>query len=479
MKYLQRKIGNVGVGILIIALIFVAFQFLKPKNYQFYTVEKSDFLKSVVAAGRVVPSSEVNLSFENSGQISSVLVNIGDKVQTGQILARLVNTDLSKEIEESVTVLDREQIILRDLIGENNKILSRQAELLSVLKKAHVTADDIVRSRVDIFFTNIGFGLPEFSNVLVDWFLRRQINQQRVEIENILKDWEEYNNSLLATNVSVSDVQYNINNLRKIEDFLNLIASGSANFQATNEVSRAQIDAYISNISNARNSVSALIVQLNQSSELLRSSKAEIPLQQSRIRNIEAIISRLNSRTGKLIITAPFDGIITARNIEPGQISEIGRTAISMIADTEFEIETFIPEIMIAGIDIGNEVRVKFDAFGRDRIFKGVVSQIDPIATQKDGITTYRTKINFVEFDSQIRSGMTVEVEIIKEFLAGQIVIPNHLVFIESGESFVSLLVNNKLEKRQITFGQNDGRGSVLVVDGLKIGDKIILPQSK
>lgn len=481
MKYLKNKILWIVV-LVAVSILFTINSFVSQNGIKIFIVEKTDLNQTVTISGKVVPSQEVNLSFELPGTIDSVLVDIGDEVEAGQVLARLNNSEILNEVSESRASLESQLARLNELTSDNSdesQTISLQQQLLSVLKKAYVTADDIIRNKVDVFFTDPNSRFPEFNKSLSDYFLRQEINQERFRIASILEEWEEYNSSLEVDGVVLSDAEYNISNLKEIQIILELISEGAVDFSPTSVITQSQIDAYISTISSARNSVSSLIVEINQTSESLRAVRTNIPIQQAVVRNAEANLDRLNTRTNKYVLTAPFDGVITAREIEVGEVSEVGRTALSIISNGALEIETFIPEVLIAGVDVADLGNARLDAFGDLQTFDIFVAHVDPRETEKDGLTTYRTLVDFVAPNDQIRPGMTAEVEIIKQQIPNTIVLPNHLVQEDSEGFYVEVLNGRQKDRRSVELGITDGQGSVAVLSGLLEGEEVVVPEQK
>jgi RND family efflux transporter MFP subunit len=480
MKYLKNKIFWLIILILAIGL-FVTNIFFNKNGFDTFLVQRKDLNQSIIISGKIVPAQEVDLSFEVSGLINNVAVDIGDEVIAGQVLARIDSSEITNEISESQAQLDSQLSQLNELTSGNqdeSQTLSSKQQLLSVLKKSYITADDIVRNKVDIFFTDPNSRFPEFTKSLSDYFLRQDLNEERFEVGKLLEDWEVYNSNLEIGSVKLTDSEYNIESLREIENLLEIISNGSVDFSPTSSVTQSQIDAYISTISSARNSVASLIVEINQTSESLRDIQSNIPVQQAAVRNAEANLQKLNSRTSKYFLVAPFDGVITEREIEVGEVSEIGKTAISIIGNGDLEIETFIPEVLIAGVDVSDLGKAQLDAFGDLQRFDVFVAHVDPRETEKDGLVTYRTLVDFTNPDERIRPGMSAEVEIIKQQISNTFVIPTHLIQEDTNGLFVEILEKGDAVRKEITVGLEDGKGSIAVISGISENDLVIVPKN-
>src|ERR1700694_3807741 len=68
-------------------------------------VEKGDLAKSVVATGKVEPITKVEVKSKASGIVKKLLVDAGDKVKQGQLLAQLDKLEIEAQVEQSRAAL--------------------------------------------------------------------------------------------------------------------------------------------------------------------------------------------------------------------------------------------------------------------------------------------------------------------------------------------------------------------------------------
>ncbi len=73
-----------------------------------------------------------------------------------------------------------------------------------------------------------------------------------------------------------------------------------------------------------------------------------------------------------------------------------------------------VAELQIARVRVGQEVRVRVNAF-RDEPLTGRVVTISPVAVVQQGDTTYTLSIELEPTDLNLRPGMTVQVDILTE----------------------------------------------------------------
>ncbi len=81
------------------------------------TVERGDVARSVVARGKIEPLSKVEVKSKANGIIKALLVDFGDQVKEGQVLAELDKEDLQAQVREAKATLDGEEANLHVMIA--------------------------------------------------------------------------------------------------------------------------------------------------------------------------------------------------------------------------------------------------------------------------------------------------------------------------------------------------------------------------
>jgi len=114
-KKKRRKLfiyGGIGLGIvLLIAIgVFAATRGgTKIDPSKLAKVEKGDLAKSVVATGKVTPITKVEVKSKASGIVKKLLVDYGDRVKKGQLLAQLDKIEIEAQVEQSKAALEAAQ----------------------------------------------------------------------------------------------------------------------------------------------------------------------------------------------------------------------------------------------------------------------------------------------------------------------------------------------------------------------------------
>jgi len=170
-------------------------------------------------------------------------------------------------------------------------------------------------------------------------------------------------------------------------------------------------------------------------------------------------------------LTAPFDGLITRLDLEVGELASAGTSVASMISDSQFEIETFVPEISIAGLAIGNSALITLDAYGENEEFEARVVSVAPAETIRDGVSTFKVVLAFVKDDERIRSGLTANVLIVKTDRKNVISVPGSAIGRIGGKKYVQIKSGRDFTWREVLTGEVVSLGQTEILSGLKEGD--------
>ncbi len=102
-------------------------------------VSRGDLVITASGSGTLVPSSESAQGFRSGGVLAEVLVEVGDQVETGQLLARLDDTDVQDQIAQAEISLQQAQLDLAELAEEADPADVAAAESSLSSAKADLT----------------------------------------------------------------------------------------------------------------------------------------------------------------------------------------------------------------------------------------------------------------------------------------------------------------------------------------------------
>jgi len=103
------------------------------ESIQTTQVNQGDLVISASGSGELVPAAEVSLGFQSSGVLAEVLVEVGDQVEAGDVLARLDEADARDQVAQAEISLRQAELELAKLTADPSAadIASAQASLAS------------------------------------------------------------------------------------------------------------------------------------------------------------------------------------------------------------------------------------------------------------------------------------------------------------------------------------------------------------
>ena len=129
----------------------------------------------------------------------------------------------------------------------------------------------------------------------------------------------------------------------------------------------------------ATNAVSRQIAQ--QQSEV---ASANAAIEQARAQLAEAQANRQD-----LTVKAPFNGTVTTRSAEPGEVVMAGTPIVSLLDLSKVYLRGFVPEGQIGNVKVGQHARVYLDS-NPDQPLDAYISRVDPTATFTPENTYFR-----------------------------------------------------------------------------------------
>jgi len=212
----------------------------------------------------------------------------------------------------------------------------------------------------------------------------------------------------------------------------------------------------------------------------VREAEQNLQMLEADWRRAQAALEQAAERAGYTTITAPISGIVTRINSKKGEYVQGGAVPlpsaeIAMLVITATDrvwIECNIDEADIADVKVGQEAQIYL---GKGAEMKGRVEQISPSVRQVQGdVRTFAVKLA-VEGDTEtLRSGMSVDVDIVTKANKDVVSVPSFSVFDDKeGKFYVYVVEDNVAKKREITKGA-EGIERTEVKTGVKVGERVV-----
>jgi HlyD family secretion protein len=408
------------------------------------TADRGTVTSVVSGTGSLLPAGRMTVGFKQAGILTEVDVKVGDKVTTGQLLARV------------------------DASTQQAALAQAQASLASAQANLQTTQSPLTAA---------------------------QIAQLQHQVSNAQQNYNDTVASVNATNqadaATVANDQAKVNTDCGIDPAS--VACSQARTQLANDQSKQHMDAISgqSRINSASQQITSsrdnLAVQTQVKPNSLASSQAQVASAQAQV---QAAQVALNQTT----LTAPTSGVVISINGVPGETAG-GGTAQSpgslapapstggtggssgfMVIDDNSSFVAVMPfaETDSARLAANQTVAFTFDAIPNLTI-SGHVLSISPSATVVSNVVDYYVSFVLNRTDPRLREGMTVNASVTVAQADNAVRVPNAAVRTTGGTTMVTVLSKGLQVPTEVITGVV-GDTYTEIKAGLNEGDTVVLP---
>lgn len=359
----------------------------------------------IVVDGRVVPQESVSLAFDSTGEVSEVLVEEGDVVSVGDVLARLGNREpleaavssakleLASAQQELLTANDAVDQLYRDLPQRQTQALEELTTAKDELRKADIKSSNI-NSPASVADLN-----EAKANLAV-------ANDRLDKAEKDYKQYENKSEKNLQRAYYLSRLADAQRKQEAAQKNLNKLLGGTSQFfesQADAELQIAQ-----ARLDQAQKDYDTL--QAGPDPDELAIANGRVATAESRIAAAETAIQSADAALADLELIATIDGTVVKSDLIEGQRITPGQEVLQLADFSQWYVETDnLTEIEVVDIIPGDKAAITPDAIP-DLTMSGVVESISDVFEEKRGDVTYTARLRLEESDPRLRWGMTVAV---------------------------------------------------------------------
>lgn len=168
---------------------------------------------------------------------------------------------------------------------------------------------------------------------------------------------------------------------------------------------------------------------------------------------------------------APFTGIITTKSTEKGASAAPGIPVFTIMKTDKVYATVAIAESEIAKFKIGTAAKVKIASI--NETFEGKISILNPSADLTT--RTFEAKVLLNNQKGNLLPGMISDIKIETGSTIDAITIPADAIVRDADDIIYAFVVeNNRAIRKRVSLGNFRGE-EVIVIDGLKTGDKVII----
>lgn len=393
-------------------------------------------------SGKLAPYTEIDVAYELGGILGSMAVEIGAKVQEGDVLASLRADDLQLQVDQANTsVLQAEAAVLSassavsasqaNIDAADARISSAQASLAQVNDGARKQEKEQARlsvERAKTYFNKIETDL-ERMKILYD--------------EGIISK-SDYENMELQLNNAQKDVEL-------AEESYSLILEGATEAQ--------------------RKSAQAVIVEATAGKEQALSAKtqAESAKKQADATYKSAIIGKKQAELAlaKTKLKAPISGVVLQKLADKGELANPGMPIYQIGRTDQLKVMLPVPDTEINEWKVGDQISISL--YDAERI--GKVTKINPTTNAGSGTVGVEVVIPNKKLDWI--PGQVVKANRTTNANKG-IVVPIGAVLSSGSEPYVFKVLDGHAVKTAVETGSLVDN-KIHIVKGLEEGEEIVV----
>ncbi len=396
MKCYKLFCGGIGLKKRIVVIIF--FFLLFGVGILVYLGQRNVQQRELYYSG-TIEAKHAELAFQVSGRIRDVLVDEGQLVEKDQALAVLDQSEYQARHEQAKAHLEsfiknmqRLEMVLevyeKSLPDEVARAEAGVKVLLSQLQEleAGYREQDIERARLAFSTSRDIMEEAGKNKVRYDKLFQKGIVSE--------KEWD-----AIKLKYETASKEF-----EKAKEALEMLKEGVR--EETIQTARARLA-----------EGKAILKQAGSNLKKIDAAEKEVEAARAQVQAARSAVDLAKIHLKYTLLRAPFKGIITSRNIEPGEVVLPGREVMTLSDLSTVELKIFVGETEIGKVKPGQRAEVRVDSFP-DKVYRGKVSFISPegeftpkiIQTHQERVKlVYLVKVSIPNPDLELKSGMPAD----------------------------------------------------------------------
>ena len=348
----------------------------------------------VVATGRIA-GDEATVSAKTAGRVREIRFREGDVVRVGDVIAMLDDDQVRAREDAAKSAVQTAEARVRSSQQQISVLRAQeQSSSLSVDQSKIDSEGRVNQARAQVAAAEAALAQARAAN-----------NQAKYDYEN---------QSQLAKDGDLSERQGMLAR-SNFEATTAAVHAAEEQVKAARGAYNAQ-QAALKNPAILSSQRLSIQEQINKAQSDIAGALADAERARAQLREAEANRSDLQ-------IVAPFDGTITVRSVEPGEVINPGTAIVTLVNLQELYLRVFVPIADIDRVRVGQPARIYLDS-RPDRALDATVSRIDPDAAFTPENTYYRedrvrqvvgVKLSIKNSDGSAKPGVPGEGEILVE----------------------------------------------------------------
>ena len=419
------------------------------------TVRRVDMPVVVKTTGTLVASRRSALSFRVAGVVKRVLVNVGDRVKAGQVLAELDDADYRLQVRRAEAQLAAAQAALRMLEAGFRKEEVGQVEALVEAARAQVQMMQKGFRKEQIESARAGVAAAQAAYDLA----KKDLERMRRLFEKGAIAKRAYDAAQMQERAAAAQLQ-------SAKWQLALLEHGFR---------QEEVKAALANLKRAQQQFAMMKKGFRK--EQIEQARAQVALAKVGLEWAKRQVEYCKLR-------APFDGIVVNKMVAPGTyvVTMMRSPVIELLDPTSIEAWLEVPDRFAQVVKVGQ--RVELEADGGSGKLSGVVAGVSPAMTLPERKFVARVKLDKTE---GLKAGMFVRAKIyagkksvlaVEKAAVRRDAIGEYLLSVRNGvatkvrvrceKEFDGLVVVRPLKGARLKEGER-----VVVAKSIRAGDKV------
>lgn len=434
---------------------------------------------TVSLIGTVRPQSEVKITNERGGKVTSVQTALGKSVSAGQILVTLENNS------ERASLLQAEgayEAAVANSASSDSGLREAKSRYevsiqnaISSNDSAYITFTDVLYNSVDDFFSNPTTGVPGLR--IVGYGQTEFMNSERVAFRSLTADWTRN----VSNNISKDDLvkilyqaKDDTQRLLKVVDIIVPLLQDKEN---DNDLPAGSITSLSAEVTISRNklvgSINALdnaVSNLNSAEEALARANisaggGQASISDAQVKQALGSLRAAQANYEKTLLRSPISGTVNAFDVKVGAYLNAFSNIATIANNNALEIVVFASDKERDRLSIGDELSLG------ENVATGTVVSIAPAI---DAVSK-KTEVRIAVEGDAVKSGETVRIEKAgSDVVSDGVRIPLTAVKFTSTAGNIFVVENDTLVAKSVELGEVVG-SNVEIVSGMDASTEFVV----
>ncbi|MGB5823993.1 MAG: efflux RND transporter periplasmic adaptor subunit [Proteocatella sp.] len=405
-------------------------------------VKTGAYLEDLTYDGKISASSSIAIIPSVSGKVTSVNVDIGTPVKTGQVLFTIDDTTAKLQLKQSQASFNSANANYSKVVGASNPQAESQAK--QALERAENELRDATSS---------------YNNTKSQYESNSLVAPAQASYDNAKSNYERI--AFLVE--SGEESQYTLDTAK------NSLDTALAQLENTKSQSKSSMDSADSRLNNAKAALDAAKQNFTLTISNMNPENAKVA--KSQIESAQAALDIAKKNVSDTILKAPMDGHIASKLIKTGDMVS-SQAAMTIINPSKMEMMIEVSDAYIDDIFNGiGKLKAEVLVSATGETVTGTVSAASPGADPKTGL--YSVKISFSKEANRLKDGMLASARLVAEGSVPEILVPQKSIVTEASKTYVYIVAGGKLSKTEVTTGET--KNSYIAVTGLEETDSVVV----